>query len=399
MLKRLITSMCSVVVLGALGAGGAIAQSDEIRVGVLYPTSGFCIIFGKPALQGHQIMINKINAAGGLLGKKVVFFHRDSKCKPAAATVGARDLITKEKVQFLVGGVSSSVGQAISEIARQEKVIYVAAIPKTTKMTNKKNFHKYIFRAAANTNTEGKSAAIIAGKLKMNRICTILMDYSYGHSLGSAFKAHIKKVRPSAKIVLEVWPKQGTTDYTAYITQMMRAKCDGVFSGVWGGLFPAFAKQATTFGFFKQVKYVTAGEVGSIEVASKMGKDMPSGIWANSYEVFYYPSTPAHNAYVAELAKLTGKKYTGSWPITGYIAMQFLAEGITKAGSTDTAKVIKALEGLTIKTPIGALTMRARDHQANRGQYWGKTAPSNIAGYPHKILNPVEYIPADGIMD
>lgn len=398
-MKRHIVLSLAGALLYAAGATQATAAEGEIRVGVLYPTSGFCIIFGKPALQGHEIMVNKINAAGGILGKKVVWFHRDSKCKPAAATPAARDLIVKDKVQFLVGGVSSSVGQAISEIAKQEKVIYIAAIPKTTKMTDKEHFHKYVFRAAANTNTEGKSAAVIAARLGMNKICTILMDYSYGHSLGDAFSEHIKKIRPQAKIVVQVWPKQGTTDYTAYITKMMQAGCDGVFSGVWGGLFPAFAKQAKTFGFFEKVKYVTAGEVGSPEVAEKLGDDMPSGIWANAYEVFYYPDTPAHNAYVEELRKLTGMKNPPSWPITGYVAMQFLAAGLEKAGSTDTDAVITALEGLTIKTPIGLQTMRASDHQANRGQFWGQMNPSGDPNYPYKLMKPVEYIPADQLMD
>ena len=385
--------------LCAAGATQGLAAEGEIKVGVLYPTSGFCIIFGKPALQGHEIMVNKINAAGGVLGKKITWVHRDSKCKPAAGTAAARDLIAKDKVDFLVGGVSSAVGQAVSEIAKQEKTIYIAAIPKTVKMTDKEHFHKYIFRAAANTNTEGKSAAVIANRLGMNKICTILMDYSYGHSLGDAFAAHIKKIRPQAEIVEQAWPKQGTTDYTAYITKLMRAGCDGVFSGIWGGLFPAFAKQAKTFGFFDKVKYVTAGEVGSPEVAEKIGADMPSGIWANAYEVFYFPDTPAHNAYVEELGKLTGSKRPPSWPITGYVAMQFLAEGITKAGSTDTDKVIAALEGLTIQTPIGPQTMRASDHQANRGQYWGQMNDSGDPTYPYKMMKPVEYIPADKLMD
>ena len=389
----------SAFVAFVLGLAGAASAADEIRVGVLYPTSGFCIIFGEPALKGHEIMVNKVNAAGGVLGKKIVFFHRDSKCKPAAATAAARDLITKDKVQFLVGGVSSSVGQAISEIAKQEGVIYIAAIPKTTKMTDAEHFHKYVFRAAANTNTEAKSAAEIANRIGMNKICTILMDYSYGHSLGEAFSAHIKKIRPEAEIVAQEWPKQGTTDYTAYITKMMSAGCDGVFSGVWGALFPAFAKQAKTFGFFDKVKYVSAGEIGSPEVSENMGADMPSGIWANAYEVFYYPNTPEHNAYVEELRKITGKKHPPSWAITGYMAMQWLSEGITKAGSTDTDAVIAALEGLTIQTPIGPQTMRASDHQANRGQFWGEMNPSDDADYPYKVMKPVEYVPADDLMD
>jgi branched-chain amino acid transport system substrate-binding protein len=97
------------------------------------------------------------------------------------------------------------------------------------------------------------------------------------------------------------------------------------------------------------------------------------------------------------LKAYTKQEYAPSWAITGYISVQFLAEAIKKAKSTDTMKVVKALEGLTINTPIGKQTMRAKDHQANRGQFWGTTA--KVPEYPFPILRPVEYIPADNLMD
>ena len=110
-----------------------------------------------------------------------------------------------------------------------------------------------------------------------------------------------RDLRPQAEIVAQVWPALGATDYTAYITELMAADCDGVFSGIWGGPFPAFAKQAEAFGFFDQFTYVSAGEVGSVEVAMTMGADMPAGIWTNSYEVFYHSNAPEHLAYVEAL--------------------------------------------------------------------------------------------------
>jgi branched-chain amino acid transport system substrate-binding protein len=125
--------------------------------------------------------------------------------------------------------------------------------------------------------------------------------------------------------------------------------------------------------------------------------DLPLGIVTNAYDVFYYPDTPEHNAYVKRLKEFTGEKYAPSWAITGYMGIYWLAEAIKKAGSTDTMKVIKALEGLTMMTPIGKQTMRAKDHQATRGQVWGTTA--KVPEYPFAILRPVEYIPADDLMD
>ena len=392
-------SAVTALTLTAAIPSSAFASEDTIKIGALYAASGPCQVFGEYALQGTQILADEINAAGGIGGKHVEVVHRDSKCDPAEATAMARELIARENVDFLVGGISSSEGQAISEIARQEEVVYIAAIPKSTQMTSPKNFHKYVFRAAANTNTEGKSGAVLAERLEANKICTILMDYSYGHSLGEAFGEHIAKIAPDAEIVAQEWPKNGTTDYTAHITNIMASGCDTVFSGVWGGLFPAFAKQAAPFGFFNQVTYISAGEVGSPEVAEQMGADMPEGIWSNSYEVFYYPDDKAHGDFVGKLQNLLNVENTPSWPVTGYVAAKWLTSAIEKAGSAETEAVIAALEGLSIDTPIGEQTMRASDHQANRGQFWGKMVQSDDASYPYRLMNPVEYIPADELMD
>lgn len=391
-------ALMSASALTVATVSGAYAQSgDPIRIGAAYPLTGPAATNGVLAALGHEMMVDKINAAGGILGRPVVSVTRDSKGTPADATAAARDLITLDNVDFLVGGFTSAEGLAISEVAMQEEVIYIAAIPKTVQMSNE-NFHRHMFRTAANTNTEGGSGAILLTELGAKKICTIMFDYAYGHDLMKGFKRHLERLDPEAEIVTETWPALNVSDYTPYITEVMNSDCDGVMSGIWGGLFVPFAKQAESFGLFDQKEhFVAAGEPGSQEIMAELGDDMPSGIWVNSYEVWYYPDTPEHREYVEELRSRLGTDYPPSWPITGYMAMQALAAGIEKAGTTDTDAVIAALEGLTYDSPIGPQTIRASDHQANRGQFWGKVTES--PDYDFKILDPVRYIPADDIMD
>ena len=397
-MKALMAFSAAFSLVGLQGCAEA-ADEEPIRIGVLYATTGVGQVYGAPALRGHEMMVAKINASGGLLGRQIESIHRDERSEPNVATAAARELVTRYDVDFLIGGVSSSVGQAISEVARQEQVIYIAPMSKTIELTEGENFHPYVFRAAANTNTEAKSAAIIVDRLGYDRICTLLLDYSYGYSLDEAFKAHIARLRPQSTILYEGRPALGETDYSTYITSILNSGCEVVFSGLWGSHFPGFAKQAAAFDFFSQVGYVSAGEIGSPEIAEELGADMPSGVWGNAYEAFYFPDTPEHQAYVEELAAIEGDPYTSSFPIVGYVAMQFLAEAIRTAGSTDPEAVRQALEGLTIMTPIGEQTIRASDHQANRGQFWGQISDSDIPGYPYKIMKPIEYIAADEIMD
>ena len=101
--------------------------------------------------------------------------------------------------------------------------------------------------------------------------------------------------------------------------------------------------------------------------------------------------------YTARLSKYLKDEYPSSWAIQGYTGIQFLAEAIKKANSTDSDKVAKALLGLTIETPIGPQTIREKDHQANRGQLYGKTVMD--PKYPFPIMKPVTYVDPTKFMD
>jgi branched-chain amino acid transport system substrate-binding protein len=257
-----------------------------------------------------------------------------------------------------------------------------------------------VFRVAANTTMEGRSAAEIVAKWPVKRIATISPDYAYGQDVTKAFVEHIKKIKPDTEIVDQQWPKLGEADYTPFINAQMSKKPDAVFSSLWGGHFLTFAKQAKPLGYFDAVKYnfIGAGEAASLESAKTMGNDYPVGIWGNSYDVWDWKTGPAtHNEYIARLKDFTKQDPPSSWPVTGYVAMQMLVEGIKKAGSIDTDKVAKAMLDLTVDTPIGSQTLRAKDHSANRGQFWGKTVMDPKLG--HAVIQEVLYIDPAPFMD
>ncbi len=376
--------------LGLVALSGG-ADAAEIKIGVLYPISGGGAIYGGPAMRGHDMGVDEVNAAGGILGMKVVTAGRDSKLNPAAASAAAKELITKEGVNVLIGGLSSGVGLAISEVARQEKVIYIATIPKTIKMTTSK-LHPYVFRTASNTDFEGDAMAQIVAKVNGKKVCDIQLDYAYGHDLGDGIVKALPKHAPGAKIVIKLRPKLGATDFNSYITQIMGAGCETVTSGLWGNHFVNFAKQAAPFGFFKNHVYITGGEIASHEVASKLGASYPDNVWSNTYELWYHSPTNAHKEFQARLSKRAGTKATAMWPVLAYNGVKLYAAAVKKAGSSDAAKVIKALEGMTIDTPMGSLTVDAKSHQANTGQFWGpmKKQP----GKKYRMMDPVSFIPS-----
>src|SRR5216684_8212139 len=129
----------AIILAGVLASGTAAAQSGgPIKLGVMYPLTGGTAIYGVPAMAGHKMAVDELNAKGGILGRKVESFERDEKSTPAVGSAAAKELIAKEGVNVLLGGIASSVGLAISDVSRQEKVPYIATIPKTVQLLGEK---------------------------------------------------------------------------------------------------------------------------------------------------------------------------------------------------------------------------------------------------------------------
>ena len=339
--------------------------------------------------------------AGGVLGRKIELVIRDTKGNADEAVRVARDLILRENVDFLFGTLTSAEGPAVSPIAKENKIVFVVPVVKTDQLTAKENLHPYVFRTTTNTTIEGRTGAEIMAKWPdIKRVGTMSPDYAFGQDVTRAFVAHLKKIRPDIEIVDQQWPKLGETDYTPFINAQMSKKPDAVFSSLWGGHFVTFAKQAKPLRYFESFgnNFLGAGEAGAIETAKAAGDDYPVGIWANSYDAFNWTEgPPAHKEYIARLRAYTKEEAPSSWPITGYIGMQILTAAIAKAGSTDSDKVSAAMRGITVDTPIGKQTIRAKDHQANRAQFWGKMTKDPKYGFA--VMTPPVYIDPLPFMD
>jgi ABC-type branched-subunit amino acid transport system substrate-binding protein len=374
--------------VGALGIGTAFAQ-EPIKIGVLYPLTGGGAVYGVPAMAGHQLAIEELNAKGGILGRKVESLERDDKLNPASASSTMKELITKDKVDIVLGGLASSVGLAMSEVSKQEKVVYVSTIPKTIQMTTDK-LHKYVFRTASNTDIEGDTMALLAGRAKLKKICHLELDYAYGNDLETGIVKALPKRAPDAKIVLTLKPKLGATDFNPFIPQVMAAGCDGVLSGLWGPHFVSWVKQASPLGFFDKIKWISGGEIGSHEIAGELKGEYPDNVVANTYELWYHGNDPSHKEFQAKLAKKLNTQETPQWAVLGYIGVMYAAQAMEKAKSTEPDKVAAALEGLKIETPVGPLTIDAKSHQSNIGQFWGPMVKKADRAY--RMMEPAEYI-------
>ena len=272
----------------ALALPSAANAQKAIKVGVPMILSGPGALFGEPTLKGAQMYVDEVNAAGRRAGgRKIELVARDTKGNADEAVRVARDLILRENVDFLVGTFTSAEGPAVSPIAKENKIVFIAPVTKTDQLIAPANLHPYVFRTASTTTIEGRTAAELIAKLNVKRVATISPDYAYGQDVTKSFVEHLKKIKPDVEIVDQQWPKLGEADYTPFINAQLSKRPEAVFSSLWGGHFVTFAKQAKPLRYFEQLSFnfVGAGEPGSIESAKSMGDDYPYGIWGNSYDV------------------------------------------------------------------------------------------------------------------
>jgi len=374
----------------------AASAADTIKIGFPIPLSGPAAVYGKPILAGAEMAVAEINAKGGVLGRKLEILSRDSKANADEAVRLAREMIIKDRVDFLAGTLTSAEAPAVSTVAKENKIVFVAPSAKTTMLTDPQHIHPYIFRVASNTDVEGLAGATLMARWKdVKTVATIAPDYAYGRDSAAAFIAALKKVRPDIQIVDQEWPKLGEPDFTAFITAQMGKKPDAVYCSLFAGDFVTFTKEATPRGYFKAInnRLIDGAEVGTPDEAQALGSDYPYGIIANSYDpVLWSGNEPAaHKTYIENLKKFTNTQYASGWSIVGYQSIYALAAGIKKAGSVSSDPVAKALLGLKWDTPVGERSFSVKSHETFAPEYWGEMVKE--AAYPFATIKDPEVLP------
>jgi branched-chain amino acid transport system substrate-binding protein len=385
--RFVIKALISIVALTTLAASSLAADPKPIKIGLLYSLSGMAAVYTKGTVIGHQIAAEEINAAGGLLGgRKIEYVIRDDKLKPGIAVEEFRRMVTRDQVDFVMGVISSGVALAVSEVAKEMKVLFVDTIAQTAALTEELG-HDYVVRLNTNTGVMGRTAGLAAAKGPWKSYYFIGPDYEYGHRMNADFWEYLQSKKPGVTKLGELWPKLGERDFSAHITAILNAKPEAVFSSLWGGDLIAFIKQANAYGFFDKVQYISTGG-GDLDILEPLGSEMPNGILATfAYAFDYLPVKKEQNEKFIEEFKKRAGTLPKSGDIFGYVSTYVMADAIKKAGSTDSVKLGNALRGSKYETLLGNITVREFDGQG--------TFPYNIGftysdpKYPFKRLKDV----------
>jgi branched-chain amino acid transport system substrate-binding protein len=358
----------------ALYCGPAAAQG-VIRIGELnsYKANP---AFLDPYRKGWEMAIDEINAAGGVLGRRLEVVSRDDNANPGDAVRAAEELVSREGVNILAGTFLSHLGLAVTDFAKQKKVFFLAAEPLTDKITWQ-NGNRYTFRLRASTYMQVAMLVPQAVAAKKKRWALVYPNFEYGQSAAAWFKQMLKARQPDVEFVTEQATPLGKVEAGPVVQAISDAKPDGIFNVLFGPDLARFVREGNTRGLF-QGKTVVSLLSGEPEYLDPLKDEAPEG-WIVTGYPWKEIDAPAHKAWVAAYQKRYND-YPRLGSLVGYITMKSLAAGIDKAKSTDTEKLIEAFRGLRHDTPAGPIVYRRQDHQSTMGAWVGKTTVRNGQG-------------------
>lgn len=376
----------------ASGLTAANAQTDPqpIKIGFVSDQSGIGFLFYQSQLAGLQIALAEINASGGILGRPVEFLSRDSQLRPELGATIARQFVLEDKVDFLLGPTSSSVALAITEIAKENKVIVAFHTSNSVALTTTKG-HPYMMQLVPNTTIEARAAARLASSLPHTRWASIGADYSFGRDSFNAFKPRLVELNGQASVINEQWPTLGDRNLNPFITAMQGSAPEAVYSNLWGDQLLTFVQQAEPLGLFEDSTFIGLFDM---DVVRQMTSVPGENIYGYARAPFYGVDSDAMNNFVSRHRALAGGQYPADWAIMTYDAVMALKAAAEKAGTTDGEAIAKVLdEGLSFAALRGELTIRPCDRMANVGEYVGKLGMDSR--FPFPILTNVQFVPAE----
>ena len=386
-LKKLIGATALVSLMAPLAHAQGVIKIGEINSYKAQPA------FLEPYKKGMDLAIEEINAAGGVNGKKLELIIRDDNANPGEAVRAAEELFSREKVDVLTGSFLSHIGLALTDFAKQKKIFFLASEPLTDKIVWQ-NGNRYTYRLRTSTYMQVAMLVPDAVAMKKKRWAIVYPNYEYGQSAAASCTELLKAAQPDVEFVAEQAPPLGKVDSGSVVQAMADAKPDAIFNVLFGADLAKFVREGNTRGLFKGREVVSL-LTGEPEYLDPLKEETPNG-WVVTGYPWYGIQTPEHkdfyNAYNAKY-----KDYPRLGSVVGYSAIKSLAEGMKKAKSTETEKMIAAFKGLSVMTPFGPAVYRAQDNQSTMGAYVGRTKNDNGKGVmvDYRYMDGAKFQPSD----
>lgn len=396
-LARLLAGALAAV---SLSTATADPKPAELKVGITTFLSGPASVFGVPAKAAAELYIEQINAAGGINGVKIVPTFIDEGVGADKLLSEYRRVVQEGGTKVMLASISSGNCNIIAPVAEDLKVLNIMWDCGTEKVLEEKRY-RYVSRTQANATTEMVAAVLYLLKTKpdIKSIAVMNQDYAWGRDSWELFRNTLLTLKPDVKIVAELFPKFGATDYSTEISRLQALRPEVILSTSWGGDLDTFVRQASQRGLMKSSLMVLPLAESSLE---RLGTALPDGVIVGSRGDHYFLH-PEHknNAKLNNFVKKFKDK-TGAYPIysvyhmvqglDGLVAGYQKAIKANKGQWPSTEQVADAMHGLEFSGLTNMVKIR-EDGQGLEDQLLGITKKTAVYSFP--TLEKMSVYPAD----
>jgi urea transport system substrate-binding protein len=353
------------------GSSGAAPSGNVIKVGILHSLSGTMAISEVSVKDAEMLAIDEINAAGGVLGKKIVPIVEDGASDWPTFAEKAGKLLLQDHVAAVFGGWTSASRKAMLPVfERDHGLLYYPVQYEGLESSPD------IYYIGATTNQQILPGLQYLQNVKhVKKLFLVGSDYVFPRTANKEIKEWA--AANNMQIVGEEYAPLGSTDFSTIVNKVQAAHPDAVFNTLNGDSNVAFFKELAGAGLPPSKLPVISVSIAEDEVRA-IGADKLQGqivAWN------YYETTPGatNSAFVKAYKGMYGANRVTDDPIeAGYLAVHIWAAAVAKAGSTAVAKVTAASAGLQVQAPEGMITVDGANHHITKTARIGVIQPDGL---------------------
>jgi urea transport system substrate-binding protein len=333
-------------------------SGDTIKVGDLHSLSGTMAISEVTVKNAELLAIDQVNAAGGVLGKKIVPVVEDGQSDWPTFAEKSQKLISVDKVAVVFGGWTSASRKAMLPVYESNKALLFYPVQYEGLEAS-----PYIYYMGATTNQQIVPALDYLKSKGKTKLFLVGSDYVFPKTANKEIKAYAKA--NGIDIVGEEYTPLGATEYGTIINKITAAHPDAVFNTLNGDSNVAFFKQLRSAGVTPQQLPVLSVSVAEQEVKG-IGADVVAGDLV-AWNYYQTTDTPESKAFVKAYQDKYGSDKVVDDPMeAAFVGVHLWAMAVAKAGTTNVEAVKTALGGLTYQAPEGLVTVDATNHHLSK---------------------------------
>jgi len=343
----------------AMLCANSVAAQSTFKIGLIQPATGPAAYDGQSVINGARLAESEVNAAGGVLGRKLEILLQDGKADPAESLNAAERLIDRDKVRVLIGAWASSATLAVMPLVQRYEIPLIVETSTAEKITEAGN--PWVFRTSSNSKIDADVLGPhLVKDLGLNKVAFMAANNDFGRAVVSNWTRVLTP--QNAQIVATEYHKPGETNFSPTLTKIKNSGADTIVITSDVTTVSNIIKQSYEQGLQNLKRIVTSGNPPEA-IIPLAGKDAAEGMLVQNYWVPYAPA-PGQEEASKKFQQTYESTYKGrladKYAVSGYDAVKLAAAAVNAAQSDEPEKIRDALKGIRLEALQGVIEFDAQ---------------------------------------